>query len=70
MATVRELRHDAHGRVEHTISILCEAPPRHWPRALRLPADAAGKTIHVVLEVTDAGTPPLTRYRRLVVTGE
>ena len=37
---------------------------------LDVPADAAGKTVHVVLEVTDAGTPALTRYRRLVVTGE
>jgi hypothetical protein len=31
-------------------------------------ADAGGKTIHVVLEVTDAGVPPLTRYRRVVMT--
>jgi hypothetical protein len=37
---------------------------------LDVPADASGKTIHVVLQVTDAGTPPLTRYRRVVVTGE
>lgn len=36
---------------------------------LRLPADAAGRTVHVILEVTDNGTPPLTRYRRIVVTG-
>jgi hypothetical protein len=36
---------------------------------LEVPADAAGKTLHVILEVTDAGDPPLTRYRRLVVTG-
>lgn len=35
---------------------------------LVVPADAAGKVIHVVLEVTDAGAPPLTRYRRVVVT--
>jgi hypothetical protein len=28
----------------------------------------AGRTIHVVLEVTDGGAPPLTRYRRVVVT--
>jgi hypothetical protein len=35
--------------------------------SLRIPADAAGKTIHVVLEVTDNGEPPLTRYRRVVV---
>ena len=26
-----------------------------------------GKTIHVICEVTDNGTPPLTRYRRVVV---
>jgi hypothetical protein len=37
---------------------------------LHVPADAANKTIHVVLEVTDHGIPPLTRYRRLVVTGK
>ncbi len=34
---------------------------------LLIPADAAGCTIHVILQVTDAGQPPLTRYRRLVV---
>jgi hypothetical protein len=34
---------------------------------LSVPADAAGKEIHVVLEATDAGDPPLTRYRRAVV---
>ena len=34
---------------------------------LAVPADAAGKVIHVVLEVTDSGTPPLTRYQRVVV---
>jgi hypothetical protein len=35
--------------------------------ALTAPANAAGKTIHVVLEVTDAGRPALTRYRRAVL---
>jgi hypothetical protein len=35
---------------------------------LTVPADAAGRTIHVVLEVTDGGTPALTRYRRAVLT--
>ena len=29
---------------------------------------APGATIHIVLEATDAGSPPLTRYRRVVVT--
>jgi len=35
--------------------------------ALPVPADAAGKEIHVILEATDAGDPPLTRYRRALV---
>jgi len=34
------------------------------------PKDGVGRTIHVVLQVTDDGTPPLTRYRRVVVTVE
>jgi len=34
-------------------------------------ADAkAGETIHVICEVTDTGTPPLTRYQRVVLTIE
>lgn len=38
------------------------------PRAvLQLPHDAAGQTIHVVLILRDRGTPPLARYRRVVV---
>jgi hypothetical protein len=35
--------------------------------ALTAPADAAGKTVHVVLELTDGGKPALTRYRRAVI---
>lgn len=36
---------------------------------LTVPADAkSGQTIHVVCEVTDNGTPRLTRYARVVVT--
>jgi hypothetical protein len=31
------------------------------------PSDAAGKTLHVILEVRDNGAPPLTRYRRAVI---
>ncbi len=34
---------------------------------LTVPADAAGKTIHVILEVTDDGEPALTAYRRFIV---
>ncbi|MGH7943682.1 MAG: serine hydrolase, partial [Opitutaceae bacterium] len=33
---------------------------------LAVPADAAGKTIHVILALRDNGTPPLVGYRRLV----
>lgn len=36
---------------------------------LAVPADAKGRTIHVILEVTDDGAPALTRYRRVIVTG-
>jgi hypothetical protein len=37
--------------------------------AVRVPADArSGETIHVILEVTNDGTPPLTRYQRVVIT--
>jgi Protein of unknown function (DUF1593) len=35
----------------------------------RVPSDAKpGQTIHVILEATDDGTPPLTSYRRVIVT--
>lgn len=37
---------------------------------LDVPADAAGRTIHVILEVTDSGEPALTRYRRVIVTAK
>jgi hypothetical protein len=29
-----------------------------------------GQTVHVICEVTDAGTPPLTRYQRVILTVE
>ena len=39
------------------------------PEALvQIPADAVGKSIHVVLAVKDQGNPPLARYRRAVIT--
>ncbi len=32
-----------------------------------VPKDASvGKTIHIILEVTDSGTPQLSRYRRVI----
>ncbi len=35
--------------------------------AITVPDEAAGRTIHVILEVTDSGKPPLTSYRRVVM---
>ena len=32
------------------------------------PDVASTQTIHIILEVTDTGTPPLTRYQRVIVT--
>lgn len=34
-----------------------------------LPSDMEGKTIHIILTLRDNGTPSLTSYRRVVVTG-
>ena len=34
---------------------------------LHVPQDTAGKTIHLILEITDDGDPPLTSYRRFVL---
>jgi hypothetical protein len=37
--------------------------------SFKVPASArTGDTIHIICEVTDRGTPPLTRYQRVVVT--
>ncbi|MCI0745122.1 MAG: DUF1593 domain-containing protein [Verrucomicrobia subdivision 3 bacterium] len=39
------------------------------PRAhFTAPASETGATIHVILTVTDTGSPPLSRYQRIVVT--
>lgn len=35
-----------------------------------IPADAANQTLHIILELQDTGTPPLTRYRRAVIRVE
>jgi hypothetical protein len=35
--------------------------------SVRVPADSAGKSIHVICEVTDNGTPNLTSYRRVII---
>ena len=35
--------------------------------SVMIPDDAAGSVIHLVLEVTDSGTPALTSYRRVII---
>jgi hypothetical protein len=36
--------------------------------SLKIPENAgAGETIHMICEVTDTGSPPLTRYRRVIL---
>jgi hypothetical protein len=42
------------------------AHPEAPQASLHVPRDAAGRTIHVILEVQDHGSPSLTSYRRLV----
>jgi hypothetical protein len=32
------------------------------------PAVTSSETIHIILAVPDRGTPPLTRYQRVIVT--
>jgi len=34
---------------------------------VEIPPDAAGKTLHLILEATDNGTPPLTTPVRIVI---
>jgi hypothetical protein len=34
----------------------------------KAPAVDKPETIHIILEVSDQGEPPLTRYRRIIVT--
>lgn len=34
---------------------------------ITVPSDASGKSIHIILELTDKGVPALTSYRRVVV---
>lgn len=38
--------------------------------ALTLPETARGKSVHLILQVTDSGTPQLTRYRRIILRGK
>ena len=41
--------------------------PTRIESAVAVPGDAAGAEIHIILEVTDDGAPPLTSFRRIRV---
>jgi hypothetical protein len=36
---------------------------------IKVPEDFSGKTLHVICEVTDSGSPNLTSYRRIIIEG-
>ncbi len=55
------------GTYEGEIAI--EAPTAAKTR-LTVPEDAGGTEIHIILEVCDAGEPPLVAYRRIVIEVE
>jgi hypothetical protein len=45
--------------------------PTKSDTSIQVPANAkSGDTIHVILEVSDSGTPKLTRYQRVIITVE
>jgi hypothetical protein len=45
------------------------ADPSALATTVQIPSDAsAGQTIHLILQATDNGTPPLTRYQRAIIS--
>ncbi len=49
--------------------VVALSTPSSLVTTVQVPSDAtAGQTIHLILEVTDDGAPPLSRYQRVVVT--
>ena len=65
-ATVRWWQYNNAGTYPGDITF---SDPTALTTSFRVPDDAKlGQTIHVILEATDNGTPPLTRYQRVVVT--
>lgn len=52
------------GTYDRSITLASESAPT---MELEIPADAAGKSLHIVLEVTDDGSPPLAALARVVV---
>lgn len=55
------------GSYRREVSLATDKPSQ---AELRIPMDAVGKTMHVLLAVTDDGTPALTSFRRMVIEVE
>lgn len=47
-------------------NVTIASPDAQTGASFALPAEP-GKEVHIILEVTDKGSPPLTRYQRVVV---
>ena len=43
-------------------------PNAYNVRTIKMPEVESPQTVHFILKVTDKGTPPLTRYARVIVT--
>ena len=52
------------GTYRGSVSLSSKAGPK---TGIEVPADAANQSIHLILAVTDSGTPALTRYRRVIL---
>lgn len=64
--TFRWRRYDEADAYDGSVPI---AAADHSQATATIPGDARpGETIHLICEATDAGTPPLTRYQRVVMT--
>ena len=46
------------------------SPNLYNVHTIRAPKVDSPQTVHYILKVTDKGTPPLTRYKRVIVTFE
>jgi len=58
------------GTYEEMVSFGPFAPNLYNVHTIRAPDVTSPQTVHFILMVTDKGTPPLTRYKRVIVTFE
>jgi hypothetical protein len=53
-----------------SVPFAIEGPENLRQKYVVAPQVAQPETLHFILAVTDKGTPPLTRYKRVIVTVE